>query len=291
MVATAETAPDKPRRKRSGRGLAASVGLHGALIAASAFALVPLVWLVLTSLKPKDAWISSDVRFFDDPTLANYQYVLTETSFPRWLLNSVLVAVLSTVIGVLISASTGYAISRFRFTGLRTILWLLLVTQMFPVAVLIVPLYNLMGQLGLLNQYPGLVIAYLTLSVPFSAWMLKGYFDTIPVDIDHAGQIDGLTPFGTFWRLVLPLAKPGLAVAAFYGFVTAWGEVAYATAFMTGDKYYTLAPGLQQFVSQSRAEWGWLTAAAVMITIPAGAVFLAVQRHLVAGLTAGATKS
>ncbi|MGK5555715.1 sugar ABC transporter permease [Actinomadura kijaniata] len=273
------------------RGLGASIALHGTLLAASAFALVPLLWLVLTSLKPKDAWISSDVRFFDHPTLANYEYVLTETSFPRWLLNSVLVAGLTTVVGVLIAASTGYAISRFRFAGLRSILWLLLVTQMFPVAVLIVPLYNLLGGMGLLNQYPGLVLAYLTVAVPFCAWLLKGYFDTIPTEIDQAGQIDGLTPFGAFWRLVLPLAKPGLAVAAFYSFVTAWGEVAYATAFMTGDEYYTLAPGLQQFVSQSRAEWGWLTAAAVMITIPAGAVFLAVQRHLVSGLTAGATKS
>ncbi|MEU5879516.1 carbohydrate ABC transporter permease [Spirillospora sp. NPDC047279] len=275
----------------TGRSLPSSIALHGALILASAISVVPLLWLVLTSLKPKDAWISSDVRFFDRPTLDNYTYVLTETSFPRWLLNSVLVAVLTMVIGVFIAASTGYAVSRYRFAGLRSILWLLLVTQMFPVAVLIVPLYNLLGSLGLINQYPGLVIAYLTVAVPFSAWMMKGYFDTIPTEIDQAGQIDGLTPFGAFYRLVLPLAKPGLAVAAFYCFITAWGEVAYATAFMTGDDHYTLAPGLQQFVSQTRAEWGWLTASAVLITIPAGAVFLAVQRHLVTGLTSGATKS
>ncbi|MFI0443911.1 sugar ABC transporter permease [Actinomadura sp. 6N118] len=280
----------KPRHAKK-RSVVASIGLHAALLTASAISLIPLAWLVLTSFKPKDAWISSDVRFFDQPTLDNYRYVLTETSFPRWLLNSVLVAGMTMVIGVLIAASTGYAISRFRFAGLRTILWLLLVTQMFPVAVLIVPLYNLLGRLGLINQYPGLVIAYLTVAVPFSAWMMKGYFDTIPTEIDQAGQIDGLTPFGAFFRLILPLAKPGLAVAAFYSFITAWGEVAYATAFMTGDDHYTLAPGLQQFVSQTRAEWGWLTAAAVLITIPAGAVFLAVQRHLVTGLTAGASKS
>ncbi|KAB2349565.1 sugar ABC transporter permease [Actinomadura rudentiformis] len=285
------TRDGKKLREGKKRSVVASVGLHAALLTASAISLIPLAWLALTSFKPKGAWISSDVRFFDQPTLDNYRYVLTETSFPRWLLNSVLVAGMTMVIGVLIAASTGYAISRFRFAGLRTILWLLLVTQMFPVAVLIVPLYNLLGRLGLINQYPGLVVAYLTVAVPFSAWMMKGYFDTIPTEIDQAGQIDGLTPFGAFFRLILPLAKPGLAVAAFYSFITAWGEVAYATAFMTGDDHYTLAPGLQQFVSQTRAEWGWLTAAAVLITIPAGAVFLAVQRHLVTGLTAGASKS
>jgi arabinogalactan oligomer / maltooligosaccharide transport system permease protein len=278
-----------PTHKKRSR--ASSLALHGTLLVASLISLGPLAWLVLTSLKPKNAWISSEVRLLDHPTLDNYRYVLTETSFPRWLLNSVLVAGMTTVLGVAIAASTGYAVSRFRFAGLRPIMWLLLVTQMFPVAVLIVPLYNVLGRLGLINQYPGLVAAYLTVAVPFSAWMMKGYFDTIPTEIDQAGQIDGLSPLGTFWRLLLPLAKPGLAVAAFYSFITAWGEVAYATVFMTGDKQYTLAPGLQQLVSQYRAEWGWLTAAAVLITIPAGAVFLAVQRHLVTGLTAGATKS
>lgn len=276
-------------RKRRGR--AASLALHGTLLAASLISLGPLAWLVLTSLKPKNAWISSEVRLLDRTTLENYRYVLTETSFPRWLLNSVLVAGMTTVLGVAIAASTGYAVSRFRFAGLRPIMWMLLVTQMFPVAILIVPLYNVLSALGLINQYPGLVAAYLTVAVPFSAWMMKGYFDTVPIEIDQAGQIDGLSPFGTFWRLIVPLAKPGLAVAAFYSFITAWGEVAYATVFMTGDEHYTLAPGLQQLVSQYRAEWGWLTAAAVLITIPAGAVFLAVQRHLVTGLTAGATKT
>jgi arabinogalactan oligomer/maltooligosaccharide transport system permease protein len=197
----------------------------------------------------------------------------------------------STVIGVVIAASTGYAISRFRFPGFRSIMWMLLITQMFPVAILIVPIYNLMAGLGLINQLPGLVIAYLTSAVPFCAWMMKGYFDTVPVSIDEAGRVDGLTPFGTFWRLILPLSKPGLAVAAFYSFLTAWAEVAYATAFMTGDDKYTLAVGLAQFVGQHKAEWGLLTASSVLIAAPAAVVFLLVQRHLVTGLTAGATKA
>lgn len=273
------------------RSLGASAALHTTLVAATAAAVFPVLWLVLTSIKPRDGWQSTKVAVFDHPTLANYDDVLTRTSFLRWMANSVLVAGATTVICVAIAASTGYAISRFRFPGVRSVMWMLLVTQMFPVAILIVPLYNLMARLGLINQFPGLVIAYLTVAIPFSAWMLKGYFDTIPVEIDEAGRIDGLTPFGTFWRLVLPLAKPGVAVAAFYSFMTAWGEVAYATAFMTGDTKYTLAVGLQQFVGQQKAEWGLMTASSVMIAAPAAVVFLLVQRHLVTGLTSGATKS
>ena len=169
---------------------------------------------------------------------------------------------------MLISASAGYAISRMRFPGHRSLMWTFLVTQMFPVAVLIVPLYNLMGRLGLLDNYLGLVLVYCTIAVPFCAWMLKGYFDTIPREIDEAGRVDGLTPFGTFWRLILPLARPGLAVTAFYTFLTAWGEVAYASQFM-GTAHYTLAAGLPTFVSSERANWGAMTAGSVLIAIPA----------------------
>jgi ABC-type maltose transport systems, permease component len=293
-TATTATAARQGRRRPRGRfsrSPLASVALHLTLIAACATAVFPVVWLVLTSIKPRNAWQSSTVELFHSPTLDNYVQVLTETSFLRWLVNSLLVSALTTVIGVIIAASTGYAVSRFRFPGHRSIMWMLLVTQMFPVAILIVPLYNLMAGLGLINQLPGLVIAYLTSAVPFAAWMMKGYFDSVPVSIDEAGRVDGLTPFGTFWRLILPLSKPGLAVAAFYSFITAWAEVAYATAFMTGDDRYTLAVGLAQFVGQHKAEWGLLTASSVLIAVPAAVVFLLVQRHIVTGLTAGATKS
>jgi arabinogalactan oligomer/maltooligosaccharide transport system permease protein len=160
---------------------------------------------------------------------------------------------------------------------------------MFPMAVLIVPLYNLLVQLDLLDTYIGLVLVYCTISVPFCAWMLKGYFDTIPREIDEAGRVDGLTPFGTFWRLVMPLAKPGLAVTAFYSFLTAWGEVAYSNQFMR-DPHTTLAVGIRTFAADQRADWGSMTAASVVIAIPAAIVFMLVQKHLVTGLTAGGTK-
>ncbi|NRQ39565.1 carbohydrate ABC transporter permease [Nonomuraea sp. NN258] len=269
----------------------ASIGLHAGLLVAVLISLFPVVWLVLTSLKPRDGWLSAELRLFDDSSLDNYVRVLGETQFPRWLLNSVLVAGLTMLLGVFLAATTGYAISRFRFPGHRSVMWLLLITQMFPVAILIVPLYNLMAALRLLDQIPGLVIAYMTIAVPFCAWMMKSYFDTVPREIDQAALVDGLTPFGAFWRVVLPLARPGVAVTAFYCFMTAWGEVGYATVFMSSETKRTLGVGLQSFVGQHWADWGLLTASAVLIAIPAGVVFLLVQRHLVTGLTAGATKA
>ncbi|OKK08218.1 ABC transporter permease [Streptomyces sp. CB03234] len=276
-------------RPRGERSPLASVGLHLTLLVAALVAVFPPLWLVITSFKPKtDAFDTSVVKNF---TLGNYSHVLGDTQFLAWLGNSLVVVGVTTVIGVFISATTGYAVSRFRFPGLRPLMWLLLITQMFPVAVLIVPLYNLLASLGMLNQPVGLIITYLTVAVPFCAWMMKGYFDGIPAEIDEAGRVDGLTPFGTFWRLIMPLAKPGLAVTAFYTFITGWGEVAYASAFMTGEENLTLAGGLQTFVNQYTADWGSLTAAAVLIAAPAAVVFGLVQRHLVSGLTAGATKS
>ncbi|HEX5566902.1 MAG TPA: carbohydrate ABC transporter permease [Streptomyces sp.] len=286
----AAAAPRRGRGRRRGeRGPLASVVLHTTLLLATVVAVFPPLWLLVTSFKPKtDTFTTSLVKNF---TFDNYAHVLGETYFLTWFWNSTLIVALTTVLGVLISATTGYAVSRFRFPGMRPLMWTLLITQMFPMAILIVPLYNLMAQLGLLNQPVGLIITYLTIAVPFCAWMMKGFFDTIPVSIDESGRVDGLNPFGTFWRLILPLAKPGLAVTGFYSFVTAWAEVAYASAFMTGEENLTLAGGLQTFVNQYTGDWGSMTAAAVIIAVPAAIVFGIAQRHLVAGLTSGAVKS
>jgi arabinogalactan oligomer/maltooligosaccharide transport system permease protein len=277
--------------RQHNRGLAASLGLHTTLIAASLIAVFPIAWVVLTSLKPRTGWQSTTLQLLPDPTLANYRQVLVETKFVRWFANSLVIAGFTTLLGLFLAATAAYALSRMRFPGHRPLMTGFLVTQMFPVAILIVPIYNIMAALGLLNTYGGLVLAYCTVAVPFCAWMLKGYFDTIPRDLDEAGRMDGLSPFGTFWRVIVPLSRPGLAVTAFYSFLTAWGEVAYATTFMVGEENYTLAVGVQQFVGQFKAEWGLLTAASVLITVPVGVVFFFAQKHLVAGLTAGGTKS
>lgn len=279
----------KPRG-RDQRSPLASIGLHATLLTATTIALFPVVWVFLASLKPQNAIQSSQIRLFDQPTLENYRRVLFETSFPSWFLNSVVVAVFTMVIGISMSATAGYALSRFNFPGKRGVMWLFLITQMFPVAILIVPIYTIMSSLGLIDTKASLVIAYCSVAVPFCTWMLRGYFDTIPRELDDAAALDGLGPFKTFWYVVLPLARPGLAVTAFYTFLTAWGEVAYAIAFILSDKNLTLGAGLQQFVPRFNPQWDLLTAGAVLIMLPASLVFYFAQKHLVAGLTAGGTK-
>jgi arabinogalactan oligomer/maltooligosaccharide transport system permease protein len=268
----------------------ASLALHGTLIGASLIAVFPIAWVILSSFKP-GVWVqSSELTLVKEPTLANYEYVLGSTNFPQWMLNSVIVAAFTMAFGVFMAATTGYALSRFNFPGRRQLMLVFLVTQMFPVAILIVPIYVIMASLGLINTLAALVIAYLTVAVPFCAWMLKGYFDSISTSLDEAAAMDGCGPFAVFWRIVLPLARPGLAVTAFFTFLTAWGEVAYASAFIQTDNRFTLAYGMQQFVPQFNPQWEYLTAAAVLVTIPAGLVFFFAQRHLISGLTAGGTK-
>ncbi|MEU6930107.1 carbohydrate ABC transporter permease [Streptomyces sp. NPDC046374] len=288
MKAPAAPAPAANAPRRGRRSPLSSAGLHLTLITASVIAVFPVLWVLLTSLKPAKFATSTD--FFKETTFENYTNLLSDTPFLTWFGNSLLVAALTTVLGVFVSSTTGYAVSRFRFPGKRGLMWTLLITQMFPVAVLIVPIYNIMASMGLLNSPAGLVITYLTIAVPFCAWMMKGFFDTIPREIDESGYVDGLSPFGTFWRLILPLAKPGIAVTAFYSFITAWSEVAYASAFMVGDENLTLAGGLQKFVNQYGAQWGPMSAASVLIAVPAALVFLFAQRHLVTGMSAGAVK-
>ncbi|MFF2651906.1 sugar ABC transporter permease [Streptomyces sp. NPDC058045] len=291
-----EPTQDRPRRpaprtrRRGETGRTATLLSHTALIAAALIALFPIGWLVFLSLGPgKNDYLHPE-GIFGKATLGNYAFVFQHTNFFKWLLSTAVVSLGTTVVGVLVAATTGYAVSRMRFPGYRRLMWVLLCTQMFPVSVLMVPLYMILADLGLVDTYGGLILIYCSTAVPYCAWLLKGYFDTIPFEIDEAGRVDGLTPFGTFWRLILPLARPGLAVAAFYTCITAWGEVAYASTFMLDDQKYTLAVGLQSFISEHDAQWNYMAATAVLIAIPVSVVFYLVQKNLVTGLTAGGTK-
>jgi arabinogalactan oligomer/maltooligosaccharide transport system permease protein len=279
----------KARRRGEARPLV-RLASHLVLIVASLIAVFPVAWIFLLSLGPdKDDYLRPG-GIFAKATFDNYVQVLTETNFFHWLQSSLIVSLGTTVIGVLIAASTGYAVSRMRFPGQKKLMWVLLCTQMFPIAVLIVPMYQILTELRLIDTYGGLILVYCSTAVPYSAWLLKGYFDTIPYEIDEAGRVDGLSPFGTFVRLILPLARPGLAVAAFYNFITAFGEVAFASTFMLDDTKYTFAVGLQSFVSEHDAQRHLMAATAVLVAIPVSAFFYLVQRNLVAGLTAGGTK-
>jgi arabinogalactan oligomer/maltooligosaccharide transport system permease protein len=280
-----------PGRKRA-RPPHRSILLHAGLLTATAISLLPVAWVVLTSLKPRSATLSDRLELFHDPTLAAYREVLTGNDglFLRWFVNSTVIALLTTVVGVFLAATGGYALSRYRFPGYRPMVRSFLVAQMFPGIILIVPLFNILTNLRLVNTHIGLVVVYCTLAVPFCTMMLKSYFDTIPIELEEAARVDGLSPFGSFWKIVLPLSVPGIAVTAFYSFLTAWNEFLLANILMTGDTNKTLPVGISGYVDQFRQNWDLLTAAAVLITIPALAFFYWAQRYLVTGLTAGGTK-
>lgn len=280
----------RPARGRGRRGPLGVGLLHGGLAVAGLIALAPVAWLFYLSLGPdKDDYLHPG-RIAGKFSFSNYSYVLQHTGFFDWFKSTMIVATGTTLIGVFVAATTGYAVSRMRFPGYKPLMWVLLLTQAFPIAILIVPMYEIFSELGLIDTYWALIVINCTTAVPYSAWLLKGYFDTIPFEIDEAGRVDGLTPFGTFFRLILPLARPGLAVAAFYNFITAVGEVAFATTFMLDDSKYTFAVGLQTFVSEHDAQWNYMAATAVLIAIPVSLFFYLVQKNLVTGLTSGGTK-
>ncbi|GAW29792.1 sugar ABC transporter permease [Carboxydocella sp. ULO1] len=267
--------------------------VHIILALASIISVFPVVWVFSTSFKPESEVFSNVIRFIPEhPTLDNYRYILTFKNhiFLTWLVNSALIAFLTTLVGVFLAATAAYAFSRFEFLGKQTGLFSFLVAQMFPGSLLIVPLYNIIKSYGLLNSYTGLVLAYSTVSLPFCVWMLKGFFDTIPVELEEAARVDGLTPFGTFWRIVLPLSLPGLAVTAFYSFVTAWNEFMYALTFMNREELYTLPVGLRTFVNEFNTDWHYMSAGAILITVPVVIFFFWAQKYLISGLTAGGTK-
>ncbi|MER7915008.1 MULTISPECIES: ABC transporter permease subunit [unclassified Streptomyces] len=289
--APAPAAKPAGRGRRPGeRGPLGTVLLHAGLMVASLIALAPVAWLVYLSLGPDKNDYLHPGGIAGKMSFANYSFVLQHTEFFSWFKSTMIVALGTTVVGVLLAATTGYAVSRMRFPGHKQLMWVLLLTQAFPIAVLIVPMYQIFSDLGLINSYWALILVNCTTAVPYSAWLLKGYFDTIPIEIDEAGRVDGLTPFGTFFRLILPLARPGLAVAAFYNFITAVAEVAFATTFMLDDSKYTFSVGLQTFVSEHDAEWNYMAATAVLIAIPVSVFFYLVQKNLVTGLTSGGTK-
>jgi arabinogalactan oligomer / maltooligosaccharide transport system permease protein len=213
-----------------------------------------------------------------------------ELLFLRHALNSLIVALATTVVGVILSCTAAYALSRFRFPGRRAGLTTFLVVQMFPASMLLLPLYVLLNKLALLNSIIGLVMVYATTAIPFCVWTLKGYFDSLPRELEEAARIDGAGPWRIFFTIMLPLARPGIAVTALFSFMTAWNEFIMASTFMTEETSYTLPVLLQSSVGQYSADWGLFAAGAIVTSLPVMALFYVLQRSLVGGLTSGAVK-
>lgn len=286
-------------RKKRKRSVQASFGLHGALTLAALISILPALLILLNSFK-SDQEIKSASGLHVLPkhwTLSGYHQVLTDNNgeFLIWLRNSVFVALVTMFIGVFLSATAAYVLSRFIFPGRKSVLNFFLVTQMFPAAILLVPIYQILIRFpifhfSMLDSIPGLLLAYSTIAVPFCTWMLKGFFDGIPKELDEAGALDGLSPYGIFRRIIFPLALPGIAVTCFFTFITAWNEVAFANVVEISPEHYTLPVGLRTYIFQFDQAWQKLSVSAVIVTVPSLVVFLFAQRYLVSGLTRGAVK-
>jgi arabinogalactan oligomer/maltooligosaccharide transport system permease protein len=263
---------------------------HFILIVFTIWSVLPVAWTLLTSFKPESQIFSTQIKLIDQPTLQNYVDLLTRGDFLTWAFNSLFVSIVTTIIGVFLAATCAYAISRFRFRGRNGALYLFLVAQMFPAVVLLVPLYTIFTSLKLIDTPWSLVLSYATFAIPFCILMLKGFFDTIPYELEEAGRVDGLGVFGSFWRIVIPLSVPGLAVTAFYSFITAWNEFLFARTFLTSREALTLPVGMATFIDPFNSPWGLLTAGSVLITIPVMVFFFLAQRFLISGLATGGVK-
>jgi arabinogalactan oligomer / maltooligosaccharide transport system permease protein len=273
-----------------------TVGVHALLISITLLTLFPVALVVKKSLTPGNEFSTSLSPIPDTVSGEHYRRVVTARDFSgdwlfgRQLWNSFLVAALTTLVGVFLASTAAYAFSRFRFPGRRGGMMLFLVVQMFPATLIMIPLYVILDHLGLLDSVLGLVLVYSVTAIPFCVFMLKGYFDTIPRELEEAAWIDGATRFGMFWRLVLPLSKPAIAVTALFSFMTAWNEYILAETFLNDEAAYTLPVMLKQYVGDKSADWGAFAAGSILVSLPVMALFYLLQKALVGGLTAGGVK-
>ena len=253
-------------------------------------AMGPFVWMILTSLTPSDRLSATGVSL--SPAgwgLDNYARLFEETSFLGNMGHSLIVAVGTVLLGLAVSVTAAYAFSRFRFRGRKAIMLQFLLVNMFPVVLLILPLFVLMRRLGILDTHLGLIIANATVAIPFAVWMLTSYIGAIPKSLDEAAMIDGCSRLSALRRVVLPLAMPGIISTGIYIFITAWNEYLYALT-LGGRNVRTVTVAIQTLIGEYQIEWGLLAAGGVVGAMPATLLFLLVQRRLIGGLTQGAVK-
>ncbi len=271
-------------------GIKYYVSTYIGLIAVSVLILFPVYWMIICSLQGPRL---SEIRFtipFDKITFESYFKVFEDMPFLTWYKNSILVSSLTTVFSLLIAVFGAYALSRFKFRGKKLFSVSVLATQLFPGVLLAIPMFVLFSRLSLLNTYHGLIISYITKALPFSLWMLWGYFDTIPEELEEAAMVDGLGRVATIFRVIIPLAAPGLTAVALFAFVLSWEEFLYALLIMGPDSMVTLTVGAARLVGNQSVLWGEIMAYSVMMTIPTAIFFVFLQKYLVQGLTAGSVK-
>lgn len=272
------------------RTVAVRAGMYLIAVVLAGFSVFPLVWMAITSIKPRSDILTAEPVFWpSEPVWSRYADVI-ERGFGTALVNSLVVTLSTVAVGLLVAILAGYALARFDLPFKRYLLMVVLATQMFPLVVLIIPLFIVMRQLDLLGTYTGLVISYLSFTTPLAVWILRGFFQSIPADLEAAALVDGCTRFGAIRRVVLPLAGPGVAACSIFTFISAWNEFLMALTFIQDDNRYTLPVALTSFAGRAATDYGAIMAFSVLFTIPVVIFFLSVHRRLTGGMIAGAVK-
>ena len=267
------------------------IGRYGAAVFLVLLCGFPLFWMALTSIKPDREILTALPTFWiSEPTLGAYTRLFEQTKFLTYFQNSIVVAGGATVLTVIVGSLAAYGITRFHFRGRELFASLMLFTYMFAPIMIVVPFYILMRQAGLTNSHLGLILAYTTFSLPFSMWLLRSFFQSIPLELEEAAMIDGCSRPQAVLRIIMPMALPGIIAVSIFTFIVAWNDYLFARVLIGADDLKTLPVGIQDLYESTITDWGMVMAAGVMITIPALIFFLAVQRYLIAGWGAGAVK-
>lgn len=268
-----------------------NLAAHGVIVAIVLFSIAPILWTIVTSLKPEQDIVTSQLQYLpQNVTFDNYVAIWTRSGYPRLITNSTIVTIITLIICMMIGTLAAYSFSRYRFRGRGQILLVYLVIRMFPVVLMIVPLWIMMRSVGLLNTHFGLALAYTTFLLPICIWMMKGFFDAIPPELEDAARIDGCTRLSALFRVVLPLARGGLVATAVFIGIAAWNEYLFALMFTNSQNSQTWPVGLALMVGEFQLPWGALSAGGVISIVPVIILFGIVQQSLVRGLTAGAVK-
>ena len=265
--------------------------VHAFLAFFSLATLYPILQILAVSLRPADRLYSTSLAIVPaGASLESYVTMLVHKPFLMWMANSFVVSAAVTIFGVALASTSAYAFSRYRFVGRRVGLYAFLLTQMFPATMLMLPLYVLMKALHLLDTFAGLTVAYTATALPFCVWTMRGYYDTLPIELEQAALIDGCGPWGAFTRVTLPLAAPALAITALFSFMAAWSEFLVARIVISQQALYTLPLGLESLAGQFQTEWANYAAGSLMVCVPVMVLFVALNRYLVSGLSLGAVK-
>ncbi|MCB8821079.1 carbohydrate ABC transporter permease [Microvirga rosea] len=266
--------------------------LYAAVFLVCAFLIFPIYWLFITAISPPDQLRVLPPRFWPEiPRWEVFGQVIRERPILLWLGNSALAAIGSVILSMTVSVLAGYSLSRFRVRGGQSLGLFILTAKMLPATLLVIPLFGIFRTMDLIGSLWSIILAHATLIIPFTTWMLKGYFDTIPRELEQAAMVDGCSPLGAMVRVILPVSAPGLAATALYGFVLSWSDYAYARTFLTNAQTnWTANLGITTMKGEYISNWGDISAASILIALPVLIIYLFLERYLVGGLTAGAEK-